>query len=349
MIKRVSNKEFLEFNKVFGLLLFSKLQIIDALSLITKQTKNQYFKEILTSAIRDITNGKTLSESFAKYPKVFPEDYLANLKIAEETGDISGILTEYTQYLEKFYNLKKKISQAARYPLFVLVISVAVVLFMLVFLIPTFETLFTSVKVTIPPITAFLLYLSEILFEYSYYILGGLVLFGYLIYSLVKNKHIKENILDVVIYKVPLANKIFKINLLARFSLSMSILLKSGVTLLDGLKISKKISNNSIYQKELNLVIKKIVKGEAFSNNLQKSVLFDLTFTKLLSAGEESAELSEVFSLISNFYSQEFDYKIENLKSLIEPILILFVGSIVAVILIALYLPIFEIMNSVGM
>ncbi|MFZ1288477.1 MAG: type II secretion system F family protein [Melioribacteraceae bacterium] len=348
LFKKISNKDFLEFNRVLSLLLISKLSVIDSLQLINQQIQNEKFKEIIQKIIRDIKGGNSLSKSFSKYPEIFSDIYIANLKVAEETGYIAEVLTDFTAYQEKFVNLKKKIIQAVRYPIFVIFISIGVIFFMLFFLIPTFESLFVSVKSNIPPLTKFLLNISQYVVA-NYFILFVLfIIISFAMNSLFKSNSFQRNYFDKLILNVPIVSSLFKMNLLARFSLSMAILLKSKVTLLDSLKISKNVTKNSLFQSEISKLIKKIIKGEGFTDNIKNSKFFDYTFTKLLAAGEASAELTNVFQLISEYYSEEFDHKLDNMTSFIEPVLILFVGTIIAVVLIAMYLPMFEIINYLG-
>lgn len=348
MLNNISNKDILDFNRVFSMLLTSRLSIVDALELIVKQTKNEKLRGLIKQVLSDVKSGSSLSSSFRKYPKVFPEIYLANLRIAEETGNIAEVLNEYTEYQEKFLELKRKIIQAGRYPLFVIFVSLGVIFFMLYFLIPTFETLFKSVKAALPPITALLLKLSNFMIENGLILSISIAAISMIIYYSLRTKTIKEKIVDKLLIRAPYLSRLYKQNLLARFALSMGILLKSRVTLLEALRISKNITDNSIFREEISSIIRSLIKGNTISGNLGNSKFFDLTFSRLLAAGEESAELDKVFYMISDFYSKEFDHKIEALTSLIEPVLILFVGGIVAIILIAMYLPMFEIINYIG-
>ncbi|MGD8782532.1 MAG: type II secretion system F family protein [Ignavibacteria bacterium] len=348
LIKKISNKEIIEFNRVFSLLLYSKIPIINSIELILKQTKNKHLSEILKKILVDLKRGNSLSKSFAKYSDIFSEIYVANLRVAEETGNIAEVISEYTDYQEKFSELKQKITNASRYPVFVILVSVGVIFFMMFFLIPSFESLFSSINSQLPPLTEFILSFSNLIIENGVIIFLFLLSLIILANFLLKNKSFQENVIDKLAIKLPFVSKLYKLNLLARFSLSMSILLKSKVSLLEALKISSKISNNNFFQKEISVMIKKLIKGESLTLNVKKSDFFDITFSKLLAAGEESAELDRVFNLISNFYNKEFDYNLSSITSLIEPVLILFVGAIVAVILVAMYLPMFEVVNYLG-
>lgn len=348
MFGKITNKEIIELNRVLSLMLIARVPIISAFDLIVKQTQNTKLKNLLKTIEKDLKAGNSLSKSFAKYPDIFSDMYISNLRIGEETGNIADVLTQYTDYQEKFFVLKKKISQASRYPIFILLVSLGVIAFMMFFLIPTFESLFKSVKSNLPPITEALLTISNFLLDNSLTVAIACVIITFSVRAAYKSEYVRINFLDKIIIKLPFVGDLFIKNLLARFSISMSVLLKNGISLLEALKISKNISTNSVFRNEITQLIKKMIRGESMAANIEHSVFFDMTFTRLLAAGEESAELGKVFYLISDYYSNEFDYQLENIMSLAEPILILLIGSIVAVILIAMYLPMFEIINYVG-
>ncbi len=348
MFKKISNKELIEFYRVLSLLLFSKVSIITALDLISKQSKNEKLKQTIKGIGTEIKSGSSFTKSFSKYPDLFTDIFIANLRVAEETGQIAEVLHEYTNYLEKMQTIKRKIMQALRYPIIVMTVAIGVVFFMLFFIIPTFESLFKSVKASLPYLTELLLSISNFFINHSTTILVLVIIIVFLIYLLLKSEKQKLIIFDSIIWRIPLLSRIYLNSILARFTLSMGILLSSKVNLVESLKISRNITKNITFRAQIDSILKKIIKGESFSSNIKSSKLFDLTFSKLLAAGEESAEMDKVFYMMSNFYSNEFDYYLDNITSLLEPILILFVGGIVAVILVALYLPMFEIINHFG-
>lgn len=348
MFKKIPNKEIVEFTRVWSLLLYSKVSIIQSLELIQKETKNEKLKNVIKLIIKDVKNGWTLSKSFAKHPDVFEDIFIANLKVGEETGEIANVIGEYSIFIQKMQNLKGKILQAIRYPIIILIVALCVVVFMLLFIIPTFENLFQSVQTDLPLITNFLLIISRGFINNSNMLFFFLIIICCLIYFINKNKFFKKNIMDKMIIKLPVVSKIYITSLLAKFSLSMSILLNNKVGLVESLKISKNMTSNYLFIKQIDEIIKKTISGEKLSGNIKSSKFFDNTFARLLAAGEESAELDKVFLQMNNFYSNEFDHYLDNLISLLEPILILFVGGIVAIILIGMYLPMFEIVNYFG-
>ncbi len=348
MLNKIPHKEIVEFTRVFSLLLYSRVSIVQSLELINKQTKNDKLKLIIKSVLKDVKGGTSLSKSFAKHPEVFPDIFAANLNVGEETGQIAEVVGEYSLFLQKMQSLKGKILQAIRYPVMVMVVAGGVVAFMLVFIIPTFENLFQSVQADLPALTEFLLLISKGLIDHSTAFFFLLVSVSVLVYFGHKNESFQKNVVDKTLVTVPFVSKIYVTNLLARFSLSMSILLKSKVGLVDSLKISKNITSNHLFRSQIDQLLKKTIKGETLSANLKSSKFFDPTFTRLLAAGEESAELDKVFLQMSNYYSNEFDHYLDNITALLEPVLIIIVGGIVAVILIGLYLPMFEIINHFG-
>lgn len=348
MVNKISKKELIEFYRVFGILLLSKLSVIDSLEIIFKQSKKNQLRRVIKVLIADLRAGKSISKSFQKHSKIFDEVFIANLYVAEETGKLAEVVSEYSSYQEKFFDLKQKIIQAARYPVFVISISFGVIFFMLYYLIPSFETLFFSVNANMPTITKILLAASNFIVMNISFLFMILIITLILIYFLLKTAFVKNKIIDQVLIKSPIISKFYLHNLLARFSLSMGILLKSKVPLEHSLRISRNISDNSIFINEINKIIYSLTKGETISKNLIKSEIFDLTFRKLIATGEESAELDKVFYLISEFYSKEFDNKINSITTLLEPLLILIVGLIVLIVLVAMYLPMFEIINYIG-
>lgn len=328
-------------------MLLSRLSIVQSLDIFYRQTKNDHFKVIIKKLLGDIKSGSSLSKSFAKYPDLFPNVYIANLKVAEETGQIAEVIDDYTAYSESIESLKRKIFQALQYPMLVILVAFAVIVFMVFFLIPTFQGLFMSSRADLPGITASIVSISEAIKNHFWGLCISVILF-FLISVRYKNTKRVKRYLDKIVLQLPYISSLYKKNLLSRFSLSMALMLKNRITLVEALKISKNISTNIFFREEIDTVIKRLMKGGAFSTNFSGSVFFDSTFSKLLNAGEESAQLEKVFGLMGGYYEKEFNYNLENVTSLLEPFLILFIGLIVAVILIAMYLPMFEIINNFG-
>lgn len=346
--KKIESKEFLEFNRIMSLLLLSKVNLTQAIELYLKRNKNKLFKSILESVLRDLKSGTTLADSFAKHKNHFSEVYISTLRIAEETGNSANVFKEYTTYLQKIENLKNKVKQATRYPIFVLIVSVIVVIFLLVYLVPTFSSLFTSVGEDLPNLTKFIVRISEV-FRDNIGFLSICIISGIIGFRMLNKKKKYQIMKDKALLSLPIVSPLMKQIYLARFSSSVHILLCNGLTLLETLKISRKTVNNSIFQSEIDLMIKSILKGKSLSTFKNSHQIFDSTFMKLILVGEESAELKMVFSLLSNYYDEEIDIKVSAVNSLLEPIFILVIGALVAIVLVSMYLPMFEIMNKMSL
>lgn len=346
-LSKVSAKDLIEFNRVFSLLLLSRLTISDSLEISLRQTKNKPFKEILTSILTDVKGGNSLAKSFGKHPEVFSGIYVANLRVAEETGKIAEVLTHYNDYIEKIHHLKKKLLQAALYPVVILSVAFGAVLFMLLFLIPSFESLFGTTDTDMPQLTALFISVSNGVSEYGYVIVAMMVGVPFVVYKLRNNQKVLDAV-DSTVVKIPVVSTLYKKNLVARFSLSMAILLENGVVLVDGLKTAMQVTRNKTFRNEITLLIKNLIIGGHLSSSLSRSVFFDANFSRLLAAGEESAELEKVFKITGDHYSREFDYALEGITALVEPVLIVTVALVVGVLLVAMYLPLFEIINNFG-
>lgn len=347
MFEAITKKEIIDFNKTFSLLLLSRLPVVQSFEVLILQTTNEKFRKLLKSILHDLKTGQTLSKSFSKYPLYFSDVYIANMRVAEETGQIAQVLNEFTAYTESIENLKRKIMQALQYPALVLIVAFAVVNFMVFFLIPSFQNLFSSTKVALPAITLAIIDFSKLVKDNVFILLAFLSVMAIAGFNYFKSPSGKYY-LNLSLVKMPYVSKLYKKNILSRFSFSMALLLRNSVTLTEALKISKNITKNMIFKNDIDFILRKITKGETFSANVNKSVFFDPTFSKLLSAGEETAQLEKVFQLIGEFYEKEFNYQLENITSLVEPFLILFIGFVVAVILVAMYLPMFELINNFG-
>lgn len=259
VFNKIPHKEIVEFTRVLGLLLYSRVSVIQAFELIQKQTKNEKLKAIVKSILKDIKSGSSLSKSFSKHPREFADIFIANLKVGEETGEIAEVIVEYSLYLQKMQSLKGKILQAVRYPIMVLVVAVGVVTFMLLFIIPTFEGLFQSVQADLPVITQLLLILSSGLVNNSTLLFFILLSVAGLIYFGKNNESFQKNFVDKSLVKLPVVSKMYITGLLARFSLSMAILLKSKVGLVESLKISKNITSNHLFKNQIDLLLKKTI------------------------------------------------------------------------------------------
>lgn len=345
--KEVKNRDILEFNKALSLLLYAKIGLVDAMEIILAQIKNEKFKSALKEITRSLKSGASISKSFGKQNTLFPEVFVATLRVAEETGEISSVMIEYTRYNDKIQKVKQKAKSATRYPVFIVGVASITLFFMIWFLIPNFEGIFLSFGKDIPALSKAVFNVSAWIRVNIVYILIGIVLLAILISKYAGSDKLRMFYSRIIPY-IPIVSKLYKSNILARFSITMNTLLKNRVTLIDALKVAKTSSKDPSFIKEIETIQKSLVKGVNFAHILKSSKFFDVTFIKLLTAAEGASELDKAFMMTADYYTDEFDNMLETITSFMEPALILFIGVIVGTILIAMYLPMFELLNNFG-
>ncbi len=347
MLNRINKKEIIEFNKVLSLLLLSRLSVVESIEMYIYQTKDEGFRDLLKTILKSLKSGNSLYVSFRKHKQYFDDVFLASLKIAEETGNMSEVLNDYNKYFENMEGLKSKLLQAIRYPILVLVVAAVVVTFMVFYLIPSFEVLFFNSNVELPEITKVIISFSEFVQSNYLAILAIVTLLLLFIFNLKRFPSVKI-FMDKFWLKVPLVNRIYKESILSKFTNTMAMLLRSRVNLLEAFKIAKHTTENVFFQKEIDIVIKQLIKGQKVSTKINKSLFFDSNFLRLISLGEDSGNLERIFELLGDYYEKNFNTVINTIISLLEPLLIIIVGLLVGFILIAMYMPMFDLINNFG-
>ena len=345
--KKISHQDILEFNKSLSLLLYAKIGFVDAMDIILAQIRNEKFKLALKDIARSLKSGASISKSFGKQPNLFPEVFVATLRVGEETGEIASVIGEYTSYSDKIQRVKQKAMVAVRYPLFIVVVAFTTLFFMVFFLIPNFEGVFLSFGKDIPALSKFVFTTAAWIRSNVLYLIVGIISISFLFAKYAGSEKIRGFYTKLIPY-IPILSKLYKSNILARFSFTMNTLLKNKVTLIDALKIARSTSKDPYFIKEIDTILKSLVKGLNFSNVLSRSKFFDITFIKLLTAAEGASELDKAFLMIADHYTDEFDNLLETVAAFLEPALIVFIGGFVGMIVIALYLPMFELLNNFG-
>lgn len=345
--KNISPRDLLEFNKSLSLLLYAKIGFVDALEIVYPQIRNDKFKKVVKDIIRGLKSGTSISKCFAKHPALFPEIFIATLRVGEETGELGAVIGEFTRYNEKIQRVKQKALVAIRYPLFVIFVLFTTLFFMVWFLIPNFEGIFLSFGKDIPSLSRAVFSSASWIRNNILFILAVPSVGLFLIFKYTGKEQVRKYYSVVVPY-LPVLSRLYKLNILARFSFTMNTLLKNRVTLVEALKIARSSNKDPLFLKEIDFLIKSLVKGQNFSQILGKSKFFDVTFIQLLTAAEGASELDKAFLMTADFYTDEFDDILETLTSFMEPALILFIGFFVGTIVVALYLPMFELLNNFG-
>tara|TARA_B100000287_G_scaffold312784_1_gene296134 strand:+ start:476 stop:1714 length:1239 start_codon:yes stop_codon:yes gene_type:complete len=347
--KKVKVEDILIFSKQFATMVKAGLPILEVLAMLRDQLENPSIKEIIEDIRKSLEGGVTLSKCFEKYPQYFDNVYVNLIKAGEASGKLDLFLLKIVDSLEKKEKIKKKIKGALMYPAIMFTVAITVSAFMLVKVVPVFAKMYEGMGIALPKPTAIILGMSDFLRG-----TGGLMLLlgsisGFFIfkYLTTKNEKIKYKWHQQVL-KLPVFGEMILRSLLARISLIMGNLSAAGVNLLESIEIAKSVSNNVVVTEALENVKKGVFSGDTLTKLFLKEPLFPPTFSQLISVGEQTGQLDEMFGSVASYYEEEFDTSVDNMSALIEPIMIVFMGLMIGGLMIAMYSPIFNVGALIG-
>ena len=347
--KKIKVEDVLIFSKQFATMVKAGLPILQVLSMLRDQLENPSLQEVIEEIRRSLEGGVTLSKCFEKYPKLFDNVYINMVKAGEASGKLDIFLLKIVESLEKKEKIKKKIKGALMYPSIMFTVAITVSAFMLVKVVPVFAKMYEGMGIALPKPTAVILGMSDFLRG-----TGGLVMLISIITFVVgfrflttKNAAFKYRWHKQVL-KLPIFGDMILKSLLARISLIMGNLSAAGVNLLESLEIAKEVSNNVVVSEAIENVKKGVFSGDTLTKLFLKEPLFPPTFSQLISVGEQTGQLDEMFGSVAKYYEEEFDNSVDNMSSLIEPIMIVFMGIMIGGLMIAMYSPIFNVGALIG-
>jgi type IV pilus assembly protein PilC len=347
--KAVKPQDVMLFSKQFATMVKAGLPILNVLSMLRDQIEHPTMKEIIEDVRRSLEGGITLSTCFAKYPKIFDNVYINLIKAGEASGKLDVFLMKLVESLEKREKVKKKIKGALTYPVVMFTVAITVMVFMLVKVVPVFSEMYEGMGVPLPTSTAVIMTASNFMRG-----TGGLMtgLISVILYALFKYTTTKIPAIRYKwhqrILKMPVFGDMILKSLIARISLIMGNLSSAGVNLLESLEIAKSVSNNDVVTQALENVKKGVFSGDTLTKLFMKEPTFPPTFSQLISVGEQTGNLDEMFNSVSAYYEEEFDSAVDNMSSLIEPIMIVFMGTMIGGLMIAMYSPIFNVGAIIG-
>ncbi|MBO6524381.1 MAG: type II secretion system F family protein [Balneolaceae bacterium] len=346
-LPEVPEKQAIEFTRNLAVMLKAKLPLVKALDTSIEQITHKRLKEIVTQIRKDVRKGKSLSKALAAFPDIFDTIYVQLTEVGEVSGVLDEVLLRLSMYKEKAFKLKQKVKMALVYPSIIITVAIAAVSFLLIFVVPTFVDMYQDFEADLPGPTLVILSISEFLTSNILFILGILLLLFFGIRFSIQTKKGRE-VVDTLKLKIPYFGEMYSKGLVSQFTSTLSTLLNSGVILSESLGVLKNSSNNVILENEISKMLSSIKKGRSLNRSLSKSKIFPIMVIQMISVGEETASLDEMLNQVATLYEDEVDLMVEGLTSVIEPILIVFIGLILGVIIVALYLPIFEMVNVVG-
>lgn len=345
---KVKDKDVVVFTRQFSTMIDAGLPLVQALDILAAQGGNKKFSAILSQIKNDVEGGATFADALLKHPRTFSELY-ANMVAAGEAGGIlDTVLNRLATYMEKAIKLKRKVKGAMIYPTVVTAVAILVVTIILVYVVPTFSTMFTSLGGTLPTPTRIVIAASRFLGG-----IGGAILLVLLIGSIIGIFQFRRTpkgkfTTDKLLLKAPIFGPLLLKVAVAKFTRTLSTLVSSGVPILEGLEITAKTAGNKVIEKSVYAVRTAVQEGKTLAEPLIKEKIFPNMVVQMISVGESAGALDSMLSKIADFYDEEVDAAVSNLTSMIEPLLMVFLGGTVGFIVVAMYLPIFKIMQLVG-
>ena len=346
----VKAKDILIFCKQFATMLRAGLPVLNTLNMLNDQTKNPGMKKIIDTIRKDLESGNALSKCFANHPKIFDTVIVNLIKAGEASGKLDIFLEKIVVSLEKREKIKSQIKSALFYPGVLFSVAVLVTVFMLIKVVPVFVKMYEGMGVEVPGVTAAIMSASDFMRSASGGGLSTVIIIVSILslrFAIKKNYSIRKAWHQFVL-KIPIFGNLIQKSVLAKVSLVMGNLSQAGVDLIESIDIAKSVTTNTIVIEALENVKKGVFSGDTLTNLFAKEKIFPTTFSQLISVGEQTGSLDAMFGSVATYYEEEFDAAVANLASLIEPIMIVFMGITIGGLMIAMYAPIFNVGAIIG-
>jgi type IV pilus assembly protein PilC len=344
---KVKPKDIVVFTRQFATMIDAGLPLVQCLDILANQQPNKTFKTILTAVKADVESGSTFADALGKHPRAFDRLFVSLVAAGEVGGILDTILNRLAVYMEKIQALKRKVKSAMVYPISVLVIAIGVVVLMLVKVIPVFEKMFADFGGALPGPTQMVITLSHFLQAHILHGFVGIIALVFLVryaYSTPKGRRF----IDSTLLKLPIFGTVLVKVAVARFSRTLGTMLSSGVPILDALDIVARTAGNVVIEEEVLTARLAISQGKTVAEPLLKSKVFPSMVVQMVAVGEQTGAMDAMLSKIADFYDDEVDASVAAMTSLLEPLMMLVLGGSIGALLIAMYLPIFKIAETVG-
>ena len=342
----ISMRDTVIFTRQFSTMINAGLPLVQALDILARQSENKHLQEVTRNVVFDVESGHTVADALSKHRNAFSELYVNMVAAGEAGGILDTILMRLATFLEKNDALVRKVKGAMIYPGVIMGVAAAAISVLLIFVIPTFKQMFESVNMTLPLPTRVVVELSNFLRGYWWAIGIGAGAAAYGLKTYYGTPGGRLNI-DKLMLSMPVLGDVLRKSAVSRFTRTLGTLISSGVSILDGLEITAKTAGNRVIQDAVMAARTSIAGGDTISAPLQRSNVFPPMVISMIAVGEQTGGLDEMLSKIADFYDEEVDAAVSNLLSLLEPIMIVFLGVIVGGMVVAMYLPIFDMMNVV--
>jgi len=342
----IKMRDIVIFTRQFSTMINAGLPLVQALTILAEQSQNKTLSDITRKVVFDVESGNTVADAPGKHPQAFSGLYVNMVAAGEAGGILDTILMRLATFMEKNDALIRKVKGAMIYPGVIMTVAGMAITVLLIFVIPVFENLFSSAGLALPLPTRVVMGASRFLKSYWYIVLGGIgaAVFLFRRYRATSNGRLK---IDKFLLRVPVLGDVLRKSAVSRFTRTLGTLISSGVSILDGLEITAKTAGNRVVQDAIMESRSSIAGGDTIAAPLKKSGVFPPMVISMIAVGEQTGGLDEMLSKIADFYDEEVDAAVSNLLSLLEPVMIVFLGVVVGGMVVAMYLPIFDMINAV--
>jgi type IV pilus assembly protein PilC len=342
-----NQKQLVTFTRQFSVLQDAGLPVLRSLKILEGQMKPGVLKNALIDVVDDVESGNTLSEAFGKHPKCFDRLYVNMIRAGEAGGALEVILRRLAEFKEKAQSLARRVKGALVYPIVVISVAVAILSFIMIFIIPKFEKIFLEFKMKLPYLTELLIAISRSFVKY-WYVIPVVPIAIVVTFKLIRLNKSGAYILDKIKLKIPVMGMIVEKTIVARTMRTLGTLIASGVPILEALSIVRETAMNAVFEEMFQRVYESIREGETIANPMKECRLVDDMVVNMIDVGEETGDLDTMLNKVADVYEEEVDVLVESLISLLEPLMIVVLGFIVGTIVIALFMPLLELLDGLS-
>ena len=346
--RRITQEDITVFTRQLATMMKAGLPLMQAFEIVARGHSNPSMTEMLMQVRSDVEQGSALGKSFSKYPKYFDRFYCNLVSAGESGGVLESLLDKLAVYKEKTQAIKKKVKTALTYPIAIIVVAIALIFIMMMFVLPAFKEVYANMGAELPSLTQLVMSLSDLFVDYGWIMIILLIISAFGLYKLHEKSPTFQKRIDALILRLPVFGAIVRKATIARWARTTSTLFAAGVPLVEVLDSVAGASGNILYEEATQDIRAKVTQGLSLTSSMQSTDMFPNMVIQMAAIGEESGSLDDMLNKAAEFYEDEVDNSVSRLSALMEPIIMVVLGSLIGILLIAMYLPLFNLGNVVG-
>lgn len=346
--RRITQEDITVFTRQLATMMKAGLPLMQAFEIVARGHSNPSMTEMLMQVRSDVEQGSALGKSFSKYPKYFDRFYCNLVSAGESGGVLESLLDKLAVYKEKTQAIKKKVKTALTYPIAIIVVAIALIFIMMMFVLPAFKEVYANMGAELPSLTQLVMNLSDLFVDYGWIMIILLIVSAFGLYKLHEKSPTFQKRIDALILRLPVFGTIVRKATIARWARTTSTLFAAGVPLVEVLDSVAGASGNILYEEATQDIRAKVTQGLSLTSSMQSTDMFPNMVIQMAAIGEESGSLDDMLNKAAEFYEDEVDNSVSRLSALMEPIIMVVLGSLIGILLIAMYLPLFNLGNVVG-